>query len=157
VRPSGTEPKNKVYIEKPSEPLGACASDEEFLEVRRRVDEEVLQFSNAFMKEMLLLVDVELPDYALEISDLVALERKKHFGEKFLPEFESRAKAVMASEATAESTGKWIDEQLRSYGPDARLLVTRAFRAYVAGRRAKGQKQDTQLAVQEEIFFGKSA
>jgi phosphoglucomutase/phosphomannomutase len=157
VRPSGTEPKNKVYIEKASEPLGAWASDEEFREVRRQVDNEVLQFSNAFMKEMLALVDVELPGYAFEISDLVALERKKHFGEKFLPEFETRAKAVQASQETAESVGKWVDEQLRSYGPDARLLVGRAFRAYLAAERAKTKSKDELLAAQERIFFGKVA
>jgi phosphoglucomutase/phosphomannomutase len=154
VRPSGTEPKNKVYIEKPSEPLGAWASDEEFEAVRRKIDAEVQQFSNAFMKEMLALVNVELPDYALEISDLVALEKKKHFGEVFLPEFETRAKAAMASETTAESVGKWIDEQLRSYGPDARLLVARAFRSYLGAERAKSKSKDALLAAQEKIFFG---
>jgi phosphoglucomutase/phosphomannomutase len=157
VRPSGTEPKNKVYIEKPSEPLGAWATDEEFLEVRRQVDEEVARFSNAFMKEMLALVDVELPGYAFEISDLVALERKKHFGEKFLPEFETRAQAVLASQSTAESVGKWADEQLRSYGPDARLLVGRAFRAYLEAERTRTKSKDELLAVQEKIFFGKVA
>ncbi len=153
VRPSGTEPKNKVYIEKASEPLGAWASDEEFLDVRRQVDEEVMQFSNVFMKEMLALVDVELPDYSLEISDLVALGKKKHFGEKFLPEFEAKAKAMQASKESTESVGKWIDEQLRSYGPDARLLVGRAFRAYLAMERDKPRSNDELLAMQEEIFF----
>jgi phosphoglucomutase/phosphomannomutase len=157
IRPSGTEPKNKVYIEKPSEPLGAWASDEQFAEVRRKVDEEVLQFSNAFMKEMLALVDVSLPDYALEISDLVALEKKRHFGSVFVPEFEKRARSVMATEATAESVGTWIDEQLRSYGPDARLLVARAFRAYVAAERAKSRSKDALLAAQEKIFFGRAS
>jgi len=151
IRPSGTEPKNKVYIEKPSEPLGAWASDEEFAAVRRKIDQDVLRFSNAFMKEMLALVDVKLPDYALEISDLVALEKKQHFGEVFLPEFENRAKALMNSEATAESVGQWIDEQLRSYGPDARLLVGRAFRAYLASERASGGNE-TLLAIQEKLW-----
>jgi phosphoglucomutase len=156
IRPSGTEPKNKVYIEKPSEPLGAWASDEEFAAARRKVDDEVLRFSNAFMKEMLALVDVTLPGYALEISDLVALEKKRHFGDTFLPEFENRAKAVMSSEATAESVGQWIDEQLRTYGPDARLLVGRAFRAYTAAERARSKSKDALLATQEKIFFGKA-
>jgi phosphoglucomutase/phosphomannomutase len=154
IRPSGTEPKNKVYIEKPSEPVGAWASDEEFAAVRRKVDEEVLQFSNAFMKEMLALLDVTLPDYALEISDLVALEKKRHFGEVFVPELQARAKAVMAAETTTESVGQWIDEQLKSYGPDARLLVGRGFRAYLASERAKPTSNAPMLDTQERIFFG---
>jgi hypothetical protein len=156
IRPSGTEPKNKVYIEKATEPLGAGVSDDQFEELRRRVDQEVLNFSNAFMKEMLALVDVKLPHYALEISDLVALERKKHFAEKFLPEFETRAAAVMANGTNAEAVGEWIDQQLRSYGPDARLLVGRAFRAYLDGRRAAGGSEAL-AAAQERIFFGDAA
>jgi phosphoglucomutase/phosphomannomutase len=157
IRPSGTEPKNKVYIEKATEPLGAGVSDDQFEELRRRVDQEVLNFSNAFMKEMLALVDVKLPHYALEISDLVALERKKHFAEKFLPEFETRAAAVMANGTNAEAVGEWIDQQLRSYGPDARLLVGRAFRAYLDGRRAASGRNEALIATQERIFFGDSA
>jgi hypothetical protein len=60
----------------------------------------------------------------------------------------------MASETTAESGGKWIDEQLRSYGPDARLLVARAFRSYLGAERAKSKSKDALLAAQEKIFFG---
>ncbi len=154
IRPSGTEPKNKVYIEKPSEPLGAWASDEEFAASRQKVDEEVLQFSNAFMREMLALVDVTLPDYALEISDLVALEKKQHFGEVFVPEFERRARAVVNSEMDVDATGRWIDEQLKPYGPDGRLLVGRAFRAYLAEESKRSPSKKTLLAAQKRMFFG---
>ena len=59
----------------------------------------------------------------------------------------------MHSETKAESVGPWIDEQLRSYGPDARLLVVRAFRAYLAGQRARSKDRDALLATQEKIFF----
>ncbi len=153
IRPSGTEPKNKVYIEKPSGPLGPDASDEEFLALRSRIDGEVEEFSNAFMKYMLAIVDVELPDYAYRISDLVSLERKRHFGEHFVPEFESRTRAALGSEAGQEATGDWIDSELSSYGPDARLLVADAFRSYLAEEREQVPDKAEILAAEERLFF----
>ena len=153
IRPSGTEPKNKVYLEKRSEPVGAEAGDEEFTAVRERVDNEVREFSNAFMKMMLGLIGVSLPDYAMEISDLVALERKRHFAETFVPEFTGRAKAFSDGESDAGAIGKWIDAELKSYGPDARLLVGRGFRAYLDEQRAEGGGDEQVLALQEKIFF----
>ena len=153
IRPSGTEPKNKVYIEKSSEPVGPKASDEQFWEVRRKVDEEVLAFSNSFMKSMLALIGVELPDYALEISDLVSLENKRHFAEKFIPAFESQAEALVNSETTAQAVNEWIDAQLAAYGPDARLLVARAMRSYLASERSRAPDREPILAGQQELFF----
>ncbi len=157
IRPSGTEPKNKVYIEKRSEPVGAEASDERFWEVRRKVDDEVLAFSNSFMKSMLALIDVELPDYALEISDLVSLENKRHFAEKFIPAFESQAQALVNSETTAQAVNEWIDAQLAAYGPDARLLVARAMRSYLADERSRAPEQEAITAKEERLFFGKGS
>ena len=153
IRPSGTEPKNKVYIEKTSEPVGAEASDEEFEKMRRAVDDEVLSFSNAFMGSMLQLIDVELPAYALEISDLVSLENKRHFAKNFVPGFDERAKAVVDEELDAESVQIWIDSELKNYGADARLLVARAFRACLAARRKREPQRESLHALQEKLFF----
>ncbi len=74
-----------------SEPLGAAATDEEFAAKKREVDGQVLDFSNAFLKMMLSLVGIELPDYALEISDLVSIDNKRRFAEEFLPRFQKKA------------------------------------------------------------------
>ncbi len=155
IRPSGTEPKNKVYMEKRSEPVGAEASDARFEQVRRAVDEEVRQFSNAFMKTMLALVDVELPDYALEISDLVPLSKKQHFAQTFIPQFEARTQAALDSPPGEADAAGWVDEELRSYGSDARLLVGRALRSYLETERARAPQKRAVLAAQERIFFGK--
>ena len=150
VRPSGTEPKNKVYIEKGSEPIGMEASDEEFESVRRQVDQDVVNFSNAFMRSMLALIDVSLPDYAMEISDLVSLENKRRFVDSFIPGFEERTRAIRASELDRKACNDWIDEELDGYGPDARLLVARGFRAYLESAGAGERIRE----IQHEIFFG---
>ena len=153
IRPSGTEPKNKVYIEKPSEPLGPDASDVLFWELRRKVDAEVEEFSSVFMRFMLGIIGVELPDYAYEISDLVPLEKKRHFGESFIPEFESRAQVILRAKGSEGLVSDWVDSQLSSYGPDARLLVARAFRTYLESERTRVPGKDELLSVQERLFF----
>ena len=153
LRPSGTEPKNKVYIEKGAEPLGAGVPDDQFDAARRIVDVEVEEFSNAFMRMMLAIVGVELPGYGYLISDLVALERKQHFCRTFLPEFESRARKLSAGEGDKQMLGKWINAELRTYGPDARLLVAKAFRAYLDQARRSDPGKASVLDLEEEIFF----
>ncbi len=132
IRPSGTEPKNKLYLELAAAPLGPDASLAEFNEHRQAVDWEVEEFSNSFLAQMLALIGVSLPDYAFAISDLVPLQWKVDFCNRFLPEFRRRAESVAANSAPAADLSAWVDETLRPYGPDARILVRRAFEAYAA-------------------------
>ena len=151
VRPSGTEPKNKVYVEKGAEPIGAEASEEDFLSMRQRIDREVAGFSNAFMKSMWALIGVSLPDYALAISDLAPLANKRRFVESFIPGFEERTRALQAGEMGAAALNGWIDEELGGYGPDARLLVARAVRSYLDSESAPASASIR--ALQRDIFF----
>ena len=149
IRPSGTEPKNKVYLELGAEPVGADAGHEAFAALRAKTDREVHDFSNAFLQTMLALIGVKLPAYALEISDLVALPNKIHFGETFLPEFARRAEAADGDPAAEAAVGEWVDHALSPYGPDARFLVRNAFAAYAADL-----PDSPRLRVQKRIFAG---
>jgi len=126
VRPSGTESKNKVYVEAAGEPLGNDASREALAAEKRRLHGLALEIARAFTKEMLRHIDVTLPDYALEISDLVALESKQDFAEKLLPELVERLRKGERGPALEA----WVDSRLRPYGADGRLLVAAAVRAY---------------------------
>lgn len=148
IRPSGTEPKNKVYFELASEPLGGDASDEAFETQRTHVDQAVKAFSNSFLAGMLKLIGIELPEYAFEISDLVPLQHKVDFCNRFLPDFERRTEAALAGGESDESVGSWVDETLRPYGPDARVLVRRAFAAY-----AEAAPRSDRLEVQRRLFL----
>ena len=148
VRPSGTEPKNKVYIEMPADPLGAHASDAELEAAQAATEERVRALGNAFLRLMLGIVDIELPDFALEISDLVTLENKQHFAYTFVPELEGKLAAGVSEAALSE----WIDQELKSYGSDSRLLVTDAFDAYLQG--AQDRVDATAIAAARSAFFG---
>ena len=141
IRPSGTEPKNKVYVELAAKPLGKDASREEFESHRPQIDKEVKQFSNSFLQKMLALIDISLPEYAFELSDLLPLTSKIHFCEQFLPEFESQTEDCLAGTIPQEAVSSWIDESLKSYGSDARALVNKGFEAYCTGVQQSGQIQ----------------
>lgn len=141
IRPSGTEPKNKIYMEMPAAPLGAGASDAEFERVKAETDQNVHDFSNAFLKQMLAIVGIEIPAWALEVSDLVSLANKQHFAETFIPGLAERVRS-------GGDVQSWIDAELKPYGADARLLVARAFRSYLAQAPA-----DAPAKAMEEAFF----
>ncbi|MDE0105306.1 MAG: hypothetical protein OXN89_23260 [Bryobacterales bacterium] len=149
IRPSGTEPKNKVYLELGADPLGPDTSDGEFREHRAAVDREVKAFSNRFLSWMLELIDVSVPDYAFEISDLVPLHHKVDFCSRFLPEFERRATALAAGSGSPSGLAEWVEQRLAPYGPDARMLVRRAFDAYLSERSGPQT-----AGILESAFYG---
>jgi hypothetical protein len=135
LRPSGTESKNKIYVEVAGQPLGAAASAAALAAEKKRLDDDARALARAFTREALSRLSITLPDYALEISDLVALENKQDFAEKFLPEVVTRLERGEAG----PGLDSWIDARLGRYGADARLLVTDAVRAYVLGGGLPGE------------------
>ncbi|MFZ5476589.1 MAG: phospho-sugar mutase [Myxococcota bacterium] len=113
LRPSGTEPKNKVYVEvagAPGEPPDVVAA---------RAQRIALDFAG----QMLARVDVRLPAWALRVSDLVPIESKQHLAETLLPEVRRRL-------AAGEDVRAYVDEGLRPYGKDPRGLVADAVKAW---------------------------
>ena len=71
----------------------------------KRSIQEVKEFSNKFLAQMLSLIGVSVPEYAFEISDLVPLQWKVDFCDRFLPEFRSRAEAALG-DASAEGQSR---------------------------------------------------
>jgi hypothetical protein len=60
----------------------------------------------------------------------VALDEKRDFAERFLAEFEARARAAGPGEGA--ELGRWIDGRMKSYGKDPRLLTGEAFATWRA-------------------------
>ncbi len=127
LRPSGTESKNKIYVEVRGEPLGARASASVLAAEKKRVDAASRQLAKDFTRVMLARIGVTLPDYALEISDLVPLECKQEFAASLLPDLLGR----IARGDAVRVLVPWINERLRAYGADGRLLVRPAVLAYI--------------------------
>jgi phosphoglucomutase/phosphomannomutase len=141
VRPSGTEPKNKVYIEVPAPPVGRPAGREALTRCQVDTDAVAQCIADDFTRQMLALINVHLPDYALRISGLVPLDKRLDFVEHFIPGLDERAAALYHGTISQEEVSHWIDTHLASYGKDARGLVRAAMTAYVRTEREQAERR----------------
>ena len=159
IRPSGTEPKNKIYIEAPSDPLGEACSRQALAQQKAEANAVAQDIADDFTRQMLAIIDVHLPDYALRVSGLVPLDKRMAFAEDFMPDFEAQIQAMRSGAATADAVSAWIDDSLASYGKDARGLVRDAVRAYVEAERqqAGATERREALDAMERVFFAPSA
>ena len=165
IRPSGTEPKNKIYLEVPAPPLGIEAGDDALARSKAATDAMAQQLADDFTRQMLAAIGVELPDYALRISALVPLDKRLDFVARFVPGFEERVLACTQGQGTPEAVARWVDDQLAPYGPDARGLVSDAVAAYLSGERrqleamagVEASMRRQGLDAMETIFFGPQA
>ncbi len=139
IRPSGTEPKTKIYVEVIGEPIGADASDEALAEAFAAVDARSHELEVGITDVALSAIGISLPSYAFRMSPLVSIEHRVHFCDEFLPEFARRVSG-------REPVSAWIDEQLHPYGKDARALVQGAFDAFLAEIRRDSEEVAELLA-----------
>jgi phosphoglucomutase len=117
IRPSGTEPKNKIYIEVPGVTPKADLSAEELSAERLRCDAMADELGRAFERLMLARVGIQLTQSASRVSNLLGLDQKVHFGNVFLPAL------VAALGDDGVDLGCFVDEALECYGRDPRDLV----------------------------------
>jgi hypothetical protein len=148
IRPSGTEPKSKVYVEVSSTTLGFEMSVESLERIKSATDAVAQAIADDFINQIFRIIGVELPAYALRISGLVPLDRRIAFVREFIPSLEA---LVRMPETAANSAGgivEWIDKSLRSYGEDARGLVSGAVAAYVADEWSKAVNTSVEARVE---------
>jgi hypothetical protein len=120
LRPSGTEPKNKIYVEVSGSP-GAPLKTEV-----PKVAREARTLALDFARFMLERVGVSLPTWALQVSDLVAIEHKQHFAETVLPGSLERLKAG----EDFSKIQQWVETEIKPYGKDPLRLVAGAVMAW---------------------------
>ena len=99
------------------------------------------RIADDFTRQMLVLINVHLPDYALRISGLVPLDKRLDFVEHFMPGLEERAVALSHGTALQAEVSDWIDTHLASYGKDARGLVREAMTTYVCTEREQAERR----------------
>jgi phosphoglucomutase len=121
LRPSGTEPKNKAYVEVRGR-QGVTDLEAE----KARVDAEAMRLAESFVDVMLGRVGMSWPDWAHGIDDLVPVEQKLRFAKEILPELVRRVGA-------GEPVDPWLDQQLAPLGKDPRKLVDRAVKRWSDG------------------------
>ncbi len=159
LRPSGTEPKNKMYIEAPSPPIGENTDSDSLKTLKAQTDGIACQIGDDLTREMLGLIGVTLPDYAMRISGLVPLAKRIEFVESVVPEFENRIDQLRAQSTTRIAVSRWLKKRLSSFGKDAEGLLGPALREYIhterkrVAPRPKAAERLSRLEALEEIFF----
>lgn len=117
IRPSGTEPKNKIYVEVPGVTPTDDLTDAELAAEKRRCEAAAEELGRDFERLMLSRVGIELTPSAARVSNLLGLDEKVHFGTVFLPGLLRRARDGAAD---LES---WVQSSLATYGKDPQELV----------------------------------
>jgi phosphoglucomutase/phosphomannomutase len=68
LRPSGTEPKAKTYLELHSAPFKPGTSADEWQRTCKSIDEQMQRLANDFQRQALALVGMELPPGGVKLS-----------------------------------------------------------------------------------------
>ena len=125
LRPSGTEPKNKVYVE-----LSAAPSPDQLPPDAGRileVEHECRTLGEDFVLEMLSRVEINLPRWALKASEILSVEQKLDLADRIVPELNQR---LLVPASDLSETRKWLQAQLLEMGPDGLKLVKPAINAW---------------------------
>jgi len=107
VRPSGTEPKTKVY----AEVSGSPGDDSDRLTV------EAKGLADEFVLEMLGRVGIELPPWSLSLSELLSVEKKQEFVAVTMPRILEKASSDNLNFGS-------LEKELSYLGRDALGLVS---------------------------------
>jgi phosphoglucomutase len=145
VRPSGTEPKTKLYIEVPGVTSESTLSAVALAEDRARCDALAERLGKDFERLMLERVGIALHDSATELSGMVGIEDKQHFGETFLP---ALAERLNGNHGDAAALSEFVDESLHGYGREPRVLVAAGVAHWLESATVEGHAR----AQLEEVF-----
>ena len=124
IRPSGTEPRCKIYVETSGEVGGDLTL------LKRRLAIESKTMAHAFTQLVLQRVGIELPDWALEISDLVSIEERLEWCNALIPELASHIRDA------SDDLPEWLN---RNLGSDRREQLKPGIQALARTNSELGQ------------------
>jgi len=125
IRPSGTEPKNKTYVEVAGTPVGPNAPASALAAERRRLEALAANIVDDFTLQALARVKLTVPTAALRVSDLVPLEQRVRVVEQVAPALLERVRALdlAPGEAAVAALRAWLSVELKPCGNDPEGLV----------------------------------
>jgi len=126
VRPSGTEPKTKIYFEVGGNPLGLNAPDEKLEREKQRVTALVKELEKDMVKHCYSIIGVDMPERNLALSTLLPVEVKQKYFE-IEEEIISLKSTVENCAMGKDEAKKRIEDMLLIFGADPVEKITKAF------------------------------
>jgi phosphoglucomutase/phosphomannomutase len=165
LRPSGTEPKVKIYVEVGQRSAGeetldeatqaslASVTDADLDRVIAHIDQTATEVATAFMSYCLRpeVLGRSYPDLGEEwllVSDLVPVEQRVALGARILPELVAK----LSDTSPIAVVHAWLEGELRTFGADPKLLVRDAVRAWLERARAAGTIGDDLAETVRALF-----
>jgi phosphoglucomutase/phosphomannomutase len=108
IRPSGTEPKTKIYAE------AIIPSGADLAASLAAADSEARALAVDFVRQALALIGLEMPEAGLQCSPLLGVDERIEFAEVVLPEAVRRAH----SGAAAADLSSWLQSTIGAWGGD---------------------------------------
>ena len=118
ARPSGTEPKIKLYTEGITAAPGMETSRDALESQRDALNAELTTLTDAVAQQAYAVLGIDMPIWGLRVSSLLGLSARRDFVSAFLPEFQEKAATLSASELD-----EWTNQRVLSYGKDPCALV----------------------------------
>ena len=115
IRPSGTEPKTKIYAEAIL-PVG-----DDVDAALARAEAEARALASDFIRQGLALIDMEIDEVGLHCSPLLGAEERIAFGAELLPQAVERA-------ARGEDAVAWLQQRCAPWGRDGLALCEGGWR-----------------------------
>lgn len=145
LRPSGTEPKAKLYIEVSTSPL---QKHDDFDTIVRQANQQAQKLADAFIQMALQSIGMNIPLYALATSDILSLDKKQKFGE-ILPrwvESIQREGTQLQPEAYPRSAAE-LAQQLSRISPQPKGLLSAGLTRYLEQHTIEKQIQQKLLDI----------
>ena len=124
VRPSGTEPKTKIYFE-----VGGKLRGLELEQKKENIKEIVEKIAVDMMRHCYCIIGVKMPDRSLKLSMLLPLEVKQKYFDEVEEEIINLKSAVESSAIGKDEAKKKVDDMLLIFGADPIEKITDAFEA----------------------------
>ncbi|MFC1713514.1 phospho-sugar mutase [Candidatus Poribacteria bacterium] len=126
VRPSGTEPKTKIYFEVGGNPPGLDATDEELEQEKQRVINLVGELEKDLMNHCYSIIGVDMPDRNLALSSLLSVAVKQQYFD-VEAEIVNLKSAVESDAREKDEARERIDDMMLIFGADPVEKITKAF------------------------------